>query len=250
MPPTPRVVERRPELQRPAWQSRSDAVKLSGVAYEKTDRGDDAAAGEVASDPNDAHARSPKEAAGTKAALSKGTILLHARSFVVGRFGETGWRAVLDRLPADDRQAFSAILPITWYPHEADARLLRAIDDVLGDGDKKLLVELGRFEAEQDLRRIHRMFLRFANPAYVLEKAAHYWSRFHNTGRWTVERKENSASGTLFDWNPPDELNCIYLGGYIVRMFELVGARQVLVRHSQCRCRGDRGCTFEGTWSP
>lgn len=235
--------------ERPAWLSRGDAVKIELVTYEKTDRGDAAADAEGASDPKDLRVRSPSVAAVSNVVLSKGTIFLHAQSFVVSRFGEPAWQAVLDHLPADDRQTFNAILPITWYPHEADIRLFRAIDDVLGKGDKQLLIELGRFEAELDLRRIHRMFLRLANPAYVLEKASDYWSRFHNTGRWTVERKENGASGTLFDWNPPDEVKCVYLGAYIGRMFELVGGRQVRLTHSRCRCRGDHGCTFEGTWS-
>ena len=218
------------------------------MPYVKTDRSDDAAANERASDPADAHVHTPSKHPGGSAALSKGTILLHAQSFVVGRFGLAGWQAVLERLPEDDRETFKAILPITWYPHEADVRLFGAIVEVLGHGDRQVLIDLGHFEAEQDLRGIHRMFLRFANPAYVLEKASDYWSRFHNTGRWTVERKENGASGTLFDFDPPDELNCVYLGAYILRMFQLVGGRQVRVSHSQCRCRGDRVCTFEGTW--
>jgi len=220
------------------------------VTHEKTDRSDDAAAGGGASDPTDADAYAPpSKQSGSLAALSKGTIVLHAQSFVVGRFGDAGWQAVLDRLPAGDRETFKAILPITWYPHEVDVRLFGAMVEVLGNGDRQVLVDLGHFEAEQDLRRIHRMFLRFANPAYVLEKASDYWSRFHNTGRWIVERKENGASGTLLDFDPPDELHCIYLGAYILRMFELVGGRQVRVIHSQCRCRGDSGCIFEGIWS-
>lgn len=217
------------------------------MSHEKADR-DDAAVGGRASDPTDAHASTPSTQTGSIAALSKGTILLHAQSFVVARFGAAGWQGVLDRLPADDRETFKAILPITWYPHEADVRLFGALVEVLGKGDRQVLVDLGRFEAEQDLRRIHRMFLRFANPAYVLEKASDYWSRFHNTGSWSVERRENGASGTLLDFDPPDELHCVYLEAYILRMFELVGGRQVRVSHSQCRCRGDSGCTFEGTW--
>jgi hypothetical protein len=220
------------------------------VTYEKPDRADVAAPTGGASRSGAPPPRSPSQAARAPAALSKGTIVLHARSFVVSRFGALGWQAVLDRLPEDDRKTFSAMLPITWYPHEADVRLFQAIVDVHGKGDKQLLLELGRFEAEHDLRRIHRMFMRFADPAYVLEKASDYWSRFHNTGRWTVDRTENGASGTLFEWDPPHELHCLYLGAYIARMFELVGARQVRVDHPRCRCRGDRGCTFEGTWNP
>jgi len=220
------------------------------VTYEKTDRDRVAAAVEGTANSNDFQVRSPSRAPATGQSLSKGTIVLHAESFVVTRFGPPGWAAVLDRLLPGDRQTFEGILPITWYPQEADARLFRTIDEVLGNGERKLLVDLGRFEAEHDLRRIHRLFLRLANPAFVLEKASEYWSRFHNTGRWTVERTVNGACGTLFEWGVPDEVNCIYLSGYIARMFELVGARDVRVLHSRCRCRGERGCIFEGTWNP
>ncbi len=253
----PLTCGRRPKDGSGFLASRIRCCHIERVTHEKTDRDRDAAVGE---DPNDVRERSRPPTStrssrvppgGPAKELSKATIVLHAQSFVINRFGTEGWDAVLDRLPIGDRQTYDGILPIAWYPHEADVRLFHAIDEVLGQGNKKVLVDLARFEAEQDLRGIHRLFLRLANPAYILEKASDYWSRFHNSGHWTVERKgSGAATGTLFGWGAPDETKCVYLGAYIVRMFELVGVRHVRFVHSRCRCRGDRGCTFEGTWGP
>jgi len=45
-----------------------------------------------------------------------------------------------------------------------------------------------------------------------------------------------------------DELFCRELEGYLARMFELAGAKDMKVIHSECRSRGDTRCIFEGTW--
>ena len=71
-----------------------------------------------------------------------------------------------------------------------------------------------------------------ANPAYVLEKAGEYWSRFYDSGEWEVVRETpNRARGTLSGVQPFDPYLGIYVTEYCHRLFELVGAKEVRTSH-------------------
>jgi hypothetical protein len=181
--------------------------------------------------------------------LEKGTCFIHAHSFVLARYGGAGWTRVEQALSPAERRDLEAILAVGWYDLGLELHLFHSIDAVLGQDDGRLLEELGRYEAEEDLTRIHRLFLRLANPAYVLEKAGEYWSRFHDTGTWRVERLgPRQVRGTLRGF-ARDEKYCAYLQAYIRRMFELAGARGVTVSHPHCAARGDAACVHAGAWA-
>jgi len=182
-------------------------------------------------------------------ARTKGVGFVNVRTFVAERFGDGAWNAMLARLSREDRGELMAILPVGWYSLELYARLIRALDEVHGYGDLALVVQLGRFEAERDLTTIHRVFLRLANPAYVVEKSGEYWRRFHDTGTWTLTRESDShITGTLDEWGYVDHALCRELVGYMGRCLELVGAKNVLFEHPLCRARGDARCYFQARW--
>lgn len=171
------------------------------------------------------------------------------RTFVHARTGAPGWQCVLEAMSDDDREHLRALVMVGWYDLELQLRLLRTIDAVLGDGDLGLVPEIGRFEADEDLTKVHRLFIRLANPGYLLEKSGEYWGRFYDTGTWKVTRKSRTAaSGTLTDLGVVDEAFCAYLCAYIERMWELAGAKDRDVRHVRCRARGDAVCQYSGTW--
>jgi len=173
----------------------------------------------------------------------------HMRSFVEGRWGHEGFERVLGTLERGEAAEIRALVPMTWHSLGLQHRLLRAIDDTLGEGDGELVREIGVYEANQDLRIIHRIFLRMANPAYVLEKAGQYWRRFYDTGRWEVTRHSaQHAVGVLRDCAPFDPLFAIYLHSYIHRLFELVGARDLQTDHSLDEGRTPPVLTVEGRW--
>jgi hypothetical protein len=180
---------------------------------------------------------------------AKGTNLLHMRSFVEKSFGPEGWERVLAALSPEDRAVASSVLASGWYDLGTQHRLLRCIDAVHGSGDLSLAPEVGRYEADQDLSTVHRLFIRFTSPAYVLEKSGEYWRRFYDTGRWRVKRGNCEATGALYDFGLVDEAFCSYLAAYTYRMFNLAGARSGTIAHTECRVRGAEACVFVGRWT-
>jgi hypothetical protein len=182
-------------------------------------------------------------------AKAKGTNMLHMRSFVERTYGPSDWQRVLDSLVPSDRDVVTQLTPIGWYDLGTQHRLLRTIDATLGKGDLSLVPVVGRYEADQDLSTVHRLFVRFTSPAYVLEKSGEYWRRFYDTGRWTVQRGKDTATGSLFDFGIVDGAFCTYLAAYIYRMFQLAGARTGSLEHTECRARDGQACVFVGRWT-
>jgi hypothetical protein len=183
-------------------------------------------------------------------ALTKGINFVNVRAFAETRHAVNGgWNAVVAGLPDADQRVLEGVVAIGWYPLALYARLIRVVDQVHGTGDLQRVVALGKFEAERDLTTLHRIFLRLANPIYLLEKSAEYWRRFHDTGRWViVQPSPREAIGHLDEWGCIDEGLCTELVGYLGRAFELTGARRVRMEHPLCRARQDARCTFKARW--
>ncbi len=179
---------------------------------------------------------------------TKGVGFTNVRAFTIERFGDAGWASLLEKIPAEDRSEIQSIIPMGWYSLSLYARLIRVLDKVHGRGDLSMMKDLGRFEAENDLKTIHRIFLRFTNPAFIVEKTSQYWKHFHDTGTWNVTRDDHGVSAVLDDWGCVDSALCRELVAYLTRVLELTGAKNVVLEHPKCRGRSDPQCIFRGRW--
>jgi predicted hydrocarbon binding protein len=182
-------------------------------------------------------------------ARTKGSAFVALKSFVTRRFGYEGWKRYLGRIEPRERRDIEMPSAKEWYDLNVWVGSLQVLKDVFGEELPEVVFEFGRHEAERDLSTWQRLFLRMANPAYVIEKATEYWRKFCDFGRWEVERKGNNAAvATLTGVPVADALYCEELTGYLKHLFELVGAKNVKVEHSRCRSRGDDDCVWNGSW--
>ena len=178
----------------------------------------------------------------------KGLSLVAVRDYVLQKAGREAWASVLGVLPDEDADTVSAAVDVGWYPLDLHARLLRAVDTGLGDGDLSTILPIARFEAERDVPIVHHLLLQMGNPTDVAEKMAVLWPRDHTTGRLRIERRDDSAIDvTLVDW-AADEALCLGFQHYFQRALELAGARDVRLVQSTCRARGAAECFFKVTW--
>jgi hypothetical protein len=181
-------------------------------------------------------------------ALTKGTGFQNVREFVVSRSGVNAWESVVAQLSAPDRAVLEAIVPVGWYDLNVYARLIRAVDERLGVGDLRLVLALGKFEAERDLTTTQRVFLRLVRPSFAIEQMDKYWRRFHDSGTWTTDRGDREVIATLTGWGGVDVALCRELVGYLGRTLELLGGRDVTMEHRRCRARNDEICEFHATF--
>lgn len=180
----------------------------------------------------------------------KGSHLANTRAFILSSFGAEGYAKVTELLAPGARDAIESVTGVGWYPVELHRDLLHALDRAHdAGGDHEVVRRAAASDIEFAVTRIHRLFFRFANPGFVLERATDIWVRFYDSGVWDVTRfTDTSAAGTVRAFAIAEPLYCEYVRGFILRLFELVGAKEPHAKHTKCRARGDGACRFEGEW--
>jgi len=177
----------------------------------------------------------------------KGIGFSNVRAFVIHGHGDVAWKKMLSSMSQHDQSELGAVVPVGWYETQLFARLLRKVDVTFGIGNLRLLERVGRFEAEQDLNRVLRLLLRVMTPMQVFKAERRLWSHFQDSGSWTVSSLPKGVLGVLSDW-AIDEALCIELVGYLSRVLEFTGGKNVRVTHAECRARGAANCAFEFRW--
>ena len=95
-----------------------------------------------------------------------------------------------------------------------------------------------------------KVFLRFRSPIWLVEKATSVWTRYHDTGRWTVTTPgPNRIIGELHDFAVRDDAFCARLRGWLHGAVEMTGGEHTRITELQCAGRGEGPCTFELAWS-
>ena len=182
-------------------------------------------------------------------ARTKGTVFVALKSFVTRMYGYDAWKQYLAQLEVSDRRQIEMPSAKEWYDLGVMLRSLQILDVVFGKDSGDVVYDFGRHEADRDLNTLQRVFLRMANPAFVIEKATEYWRNFCDFGEWRVERNgKKTATAILLGVPVTDPVYCRELSGYLQRLFELVGAKNVHSEHTRCRSRGDAQCEWVGKW--
>jgi len=176
--------------------------------------------------------------------MMKGIGFANVHHYVVERYGGDAWQNVLSTLPSERRELVESAIAVGWYDVKDFSALLRAVDGVCGRGDLKLLREVGAAEADQDLNRVLRMFLRVLTPNQIFKVEGRLWSHFQSHGRWNSVKVDGGVDATLLQWDV-DEALCEELAGYLVRLVEFTGGKSPAVHHRRCRAKGDADCVFE-----
>ncbi len=178
----------------------------------------------------------------------KGVSFVNVRTFVVSKYGDKAWQQVMDHLSAPDREVIHASVAVGWYEVGLFARLLRSVDSVCGNGDLGLMREVGAWEVSQDFNRVMKIFLRVLSPAQAFKAEARLWRHFQDSGTWKTTRASGGMDSELLDWEV-DEALCVELSGYLERLIEYTGGKNVTVKHPACRARGGSTCLFTIRWT-
>jgi hypothetical protein len=181
---------------------------------------------------------------------TRGLNLLAALAYVRAHGNRNALSRVLSRLPEHDLALLldgprgPVISARAWYPIGMQIRLLRAIDDTLGQGDLELMHEVGYEMAKRDISRVFRPFFRRGQPGWIIELATKLWRTYHDRGRWTLERTPVSILATLSEHPGRDVVLCRTFMGWMHAALDMGGARNVDGAHPVCIGRGASHCVF------
>jgi hypothetical protein len=154
--------------------------------------------------------------------------VIRSRYKYVRAQGEESFQKVLAVLGPEARKVFEdGPLETMWYPYDVYIELSEAIDRVLGAGDLQLVYEMGAYSCESNLTGIFRMFFRFGNINFLLDRAAKAWRSQYDFGTMTVIRDpENKYRVTLELADVPRPSRVLYLAvkGWVVKAAQLTGS--------------------------
>lgn len=173
-------------------------------------------------------------------------------TFVQTRYGEAGWRRVLDRLTAEARTALSVPLdPAQRYSQQLYVEMIGAIKAEFGRGrEGELAREMARYVAEIDLKGAYRAVVPLTSPGAAMAKIpALYRLQSGRDHARLAENEPGRAVIDVFHGGDSDAELCQYsLVGYIEGVLTMAGAKRGVVSHSLCFHRGDDRCRYDIRW--
>lgn len=185
----------------------------------------------------------------------KGTLLKNLGDYVVERYSQPAWRAVVDSLPADDRAIIDGLLLVGgWYPVGVWNRCLGAFitrhaKDVDGE-----MIAVARYIADRDLNTLFKVLLKMGSAEFVLGRTDSLWSRYFDVGKFVpseVDKRPWSLKLTApvgVD-EAPGELTCgPGVCGWLMQALELTGVKAPRVVQARCRFHAAPACEYEVTW--
>jgi uncharacterized protein (TIGR02265 family) len=181
----------------------------------------------------------------------KGHILLSRLQYVRDVGGEAKLVEVLTRLTAEDRAVLTGmILPVTWYPLDLNLALDGAIASVLSPNDKShVFLEMGRASAEQNLKGVHRAYVRDGDPQFLLSSSPRIYAAYYAAGSRTYEKVgEKAAVLRTLGAETVSATDCLTVVGWHQRAIELCGGHDVKVVETQCRAHGAPHCEYRCEW--
>jgi hypothetical protein len=133
---------------------------------------------------------------------------LRARPTLAGRV----MRELAARAPASRAFFDGEVYANQWYPRAEMHALFDAMVAVVGDGDEEFR-GLGGRAAEFQIGRIYRVFLAFATPALVFQRAESIWDKQTTAGRFRVlVSADDHLVGELDDPTAPTKLPQVMAG--------------------------------------
>ena len=158
--------------------------------------------------------------------------------------------AALATLPADyARRLRGSILPTETIPVRILNQLTEEGAKAKGEPLDQFARRAGREAAGDAVKGIYRFFALVLTPASLLGKASAMWSALYNRGQLQVaDQTDHGATIKLLDF-PSEVAGCSRTTGWIERMAELTGAKNVRIQQTQCYAKGAPHCEWSITWS-
>jgi hypothetical protein len=125
-----------------------------------------------------------------------GTRVLNMRDVVLERFGREPLNRALSTLPAEVREEYLALSPISWVQTTTDYAVHDAIAKELGKDPIAFHEGLLREAMQRSFKTLWRIFLRFTSDEALLARAPIIYAKTRNTGT-LVGRMVSRTHGEL-----------------------------------------------------
>jgi len=179
----------------------------------------------------------------------KGTPVRSLQKFIDAQLTPAQRDAVLSALPPDYAKRMrgpvlaTETIPV-WILNVMTEEAAKAKSEPLDAFARRA----SREGAGDAVKGIYRFLAMVLTPASLLGRASQMWSGLYNRGQLRVENQtDGSATIRLLDF-PSELAGCTRFTGWIERMGELTGAKNVRVNQTQCFAKGAPHCEWTIDW--
>jgi hypothetical protein len=183
----------------------------------------------------------------------KGTSIAGRRQYVLKHHGEDKLHSVMAQLKDREgaKRIEASVLKSAWYPFSLLIDMTETIDRVVGKGDGKLYRAMAGQTAEDDLSTVYKVFFKFLQPMYIVQKAAQLWSAYYTSGKMiATEIQPGTIEFEIVDFESPHWAHCESVLGWAERSIQLTGVKGVKAEHLECRAKGAKRCRMRVSWNP
>ena len=179
----------------------------------------------------------------------KGSPVRSLQKFIDSELDPSQRDAVYGALPPEYATRFrTPILATETIPVHMLNRFTEEAAKAKGESLEEFARRAGRQGAADAVKGIYRFFALVMTPPALLAKAGQMWSSLYNRGELRViEQSDNSARIRLSNF-PTEASGCARLSGWMEKMAELTGAKNVQVDQTQCFAKGGACCEWQLNW--
>ena len=179
----------------------------------------------------------------------KGSPVRSLQKFIDNELTPEQRDTVYSRLPGEFAKRLRfPVLPTETIPVHVLNRLTEEAARIKGEPMEKFARRAGREAASDAVKGIYRFFALVLTPSALLGKGSTMWSTLYSRGQLKVENQtDSSARLRLLDY-PAERVNCERITGWVERMAEITGAKDVHIEQTKCFARGASACEWELNW--
>lgn len=179
----------------------------------------------------------------------KGSPVRSLQKFIDSELDAAQREAVFAALPPEYATRFrSPILATETIPVYMLNRFTEEAAKARGESLEEFARRAGREGANDAVKGIYRFFALVMTPPALLGKAGQMWRSLYNRGELKVsDQTDTSARIRLVDF-PTETAGCARFSGWIEKMAELTGAKDVQVEKTQCFAKGGACCEWQLHW--
>jgi hypothetical protein len=181
----------------------------------------------------------------------RGNSFMTINQWLIELLQEVGYKKFISRMRPPVARVLSQGEGWSWYPIEYLTEVYEEITEHLGNGNGRVLENLGRVLADADVGGGPKTRLSLIPMARVVARVPHLWSRFKDCGEFktlSVDEHLKRAVLVLAGYEG-GQLHCYVIGAWLERVCTLLSGRKVEVRERSCRWKeGGDGCYWEVSW--
>jgi hypothetical protein len=181
----------------------------------------------------------------------KGTALASIPKFVRKNHGKEGLELWLSKLAPEVRTIFEETLKESaWYPlKELVVTPTAVFCQLFYNWDYKGAWELGRYSADQGLRGINRLSIKFVSPEVLINKAITLLPSYYTPSTLeVVENRENLAVVRITEFPEIDKVIEYRIGGWMEAALEMSGCWNIMVEMTKAMTRNAPFTEYRMTW--